>query len=98
MSRILVESLRGVDAIHAGDVLLRTTSYDLSRWWEPDSDGSGQAPRTTRSGHIDITGIAETAVLAGPGNFTADPRGRAASRLRSHEQRRRHHGRGWLPE
>jgi hypothetical protein len=35
-----------------------------------DPDGSGQAPRTTTSGHIDITGIAEAAVLAGPGNLT----------------------------
>jgi hypothetical protein len=50
--------------------LRRPPSCDLSRSSEPDPDGSGQAPRTTTSGHIDITGIAEAAVLAGPGNLT----------------------------
>ena len=70
MSRVLLESLSGVGTIHAGDVLLRTTSYDVTRWSEPDPDGPGRAPRTTTSGHIDITGIAEALVLAGPGNLT----------------------------
>jgi hypothetical protein len=66
MSRVLLESLRGVGAIHAGDVLLRTTSYDLSLWSEPDAHGSAA---TSTSGHIDITGIAEAVVLAGPGTL-----------------------------
>jgi hypothetical protein len=69
MSRVLLESLRGVGAIHAGDVLLRTTSYDLSLWSEPDAHGSGGAAATSTSGHIDITGIAEAVVLAGPGTL-----------------------------
>jgi hypothetical protein len=98
MSRVLLESLSGVGAIHAGDVLLRTTSYDVSRWSEPDPDGSGQAPRTITSGHIDITGIAEALVLAGPGNLTLtleDGR-RLAFDLTSSGGGIV--GRGWLPE
>jgi hypothetical protein len=70
MSRVLLESLRGVGAIHAGDVLLRTTSYDLSLWSESDAHGPGGAPATSTSGHIDITGIGEAVVLAGPGTLT----------------------------
>jgi hypothetical protein len=67
MSRRLVESLKGVGAIHAGDVLLRTTHYDLSVWSEDGAPGEGAA---SIEGHIDITGIGETVVLAGPESLT----------------------------
>lgn len=71
MTRRLLESLRGVGAIHAGDVLLRRTTYDLSVWSD-DSAGppSGDAAAASVDGHIDINGIAEAVVLAGPGTLT----------------------------
>jgi hypothetical protein len=53
-------------------VLLRTARYELSLW----SDGRQPAPDedleavATIEGHIDITGIAEAVVLAGPGTLT----------------------------
>lgn len=70
MARRLLHTVRGVGAVHAGDVLLRTTSYELSIWSggsAPD-DPDDALPRI--DGHIDITGIAEAAVLAGPGTLT----------------------------
>jgi hypothetical protein len=71
MPRRLLESLSGVGAIHAGGVLLRTTAYELSVW----SDGQPGAPDNPEAaahidGHIDITGIGEAVVLAGPGTLT----------------------------
>ena len=72
MARRLVESLTGVGPIHAGDQLLRTTSYNVSVWWddEPPKPGDDSRPVATIDGHIDITGIAEAVVLAGPGALT----------------------------
>ena len=70
MTRRLLDHLRGVGSVHAGDVLLRTTTYELSIW----SDGAPAHGETdnlpTIDGHIDIHGIAEAAVLAGPGTLT----------------------------
>ena len=63
MARVLVESLSGVGAIHAGDdQLLRMVPYELSVWSE---DGA-----VTIDGHISITGIAEAVVLGGPDTVT----------------------------
>jgi len=72
MARQLVESLTGTGPIHAGDVLLRTASYKLAIWWEdqPPARGDDSRPVSTIDGHIDITGIAEAVVLAGPGALT----------------------------
>ena len=72
MTRRLVESVNGVGAIHARDVLLRTTAYTLSIWWddEPPVPGDDSRAVSTIDGHIDITGIAEAVVLAGPGTLT----------------------------
>lgn len=69
MARRLVESLNGTGPIHVGDQLLRTTTYQLSVWWddEPPKPGDDSRPVTTIDGHIDIVGIAEAVVLAGPG-------------------------------
>ena len=67
MSRRLLEKLNGVGAIHAGDVLLRRTQYDLTVWSEDGAPGEGAA---TIEGHIDITGIGETVVLTGPDSLT----------------------------
>jgi hypothetical protein len=72
MPKFLLESLNGVGTIHAGDLMLRTTTYQLSLW----SDGHPQAPGNTSDavasidGHIDISGIAEAVVLAGPRTLT----------------------------
>ena len=64
--------MAGVGAIHAGDVPLRTARYELSLW----SDDRQPAPAedleavASRDGHIDVTGLAEAVVLAGPGTLT----------------------------
>jgi hypothetical protein len=72
MARRLVESLTGTGPIHAGDQLLRTTRYQISVWWydDPPELGDDSRPVSTIDGHIDITGIAEAVVLAGPGALT----------------------------
>jgi hypothetical protein len=68
MAKRLVESLNGIGAVHAGGVLLRTTAYSLSVWADGASvvDPAG----TSIDGHLDITGIAEAVVLAGPETLT----------------------------
>ncbi|MGQ0733832.1 MAG: hypothetical protein ACT4QD_09275 [Acidobacteriota bacterium] len=66
MSRELIEELRGVGRVYAAGVLLRTTSYHLSVWHDKSgTDGRATTPRHI-DGHIDITGMAEAIVLAGP--------------------------------
>ena len=99
MSRRLLESLSGVGAIHAGNVLLRRTAYKLSLWSDDDPDVSGDTPETAVSieGRIDITGIAEAAVLAGPGalTLTIEDGRRMAFQLTSSVGGIV--GRGWLP-
>jgi len=67
MARRLLESLSGVGAIHASGLLLRTTRYELSLWSDDQPDPKAVA---SINGHIDITGIAEAVVLAGPGTLT----------------------------
>jgi len=71
MTRRLLESLNGVGAIHADGELLRTTAYELS-FWSRDQPNAPDDPPAVASieGHIDITGIAEALVLAGPGTLT----------------------------
>src|SRR5262245_63516046 len=71
MTRRLVGSLSGVGAIHAGDVLLRKTHYDLSRWAD-DPPSAPEDPEAIASieGYIDITGIAEAVVLTGADTLT----------------------------
>ena len=73
MPRRLLELMRGVGAIHADDVVLRTTAYELSLWSNDDlpraADDVAQSIPTI-DGHIDITGIAEAVVLAGPATLT----------------------------
>jgi hypothetical protein len=96
MSRHLMESLHGVGAVHAGDVLLRTTTYDLSLWKDqPPVAGSDPDPKI--EGHIDITGIQEAVVLAGPGmlTLTVEDGRRMAFELTSSTGAIA--GRGWLP-
>jgi hypothetical protein len=99
MTRRLLESLSGVGAIHSGDVLLRTTAYQVSLWSDEEPPAAGEAPKAVAliDGHIDITGIAEAVVLAGPGTLTLtieDGR-RMAFQLTSSGGAIV--GRGWLP-
>ena len=67
MPRHLLERLTGVGTIFSGSELLRRTSYQLSIWAD---DGSApepaQATTLTIDGSIEIQGIAEAVVLAGP--------------------------------
>jgi hypothetical protein len=70
MTRRLLDTVRGVGEVHAGDVLLRKTTYELSIWSAGDSTpGDSANALPSIDGHIDITGIGEAAVLAGPGNL-----------------------------
>ena len=64
MAKRLVESLEGVGAIYAGDMLLREVPYRISVW-EDDAVATGTAV-TSIEGHIDISGMGEAVVLAGP--------------------------------
>jgi hypothetical protein len=71
MARRILESLRGVGEVYAGQVLLREAPYALSVWVEDDSSPAHHSQATANiDGHIDITGIAEAVVLAGPGELT----------------------------
>ena len=70
MARRVLESLRGVGEVYAGEVLLRKTRYELSVWLEDDSSTARHSQATVVDGHIDITGMSEAVVLAGPGELT----------------------------
>ena len=70
MAGRLIESLRGTGAIHAGEQLLRMTQYDLTVWSADDSSGKINQEKSTIEGHIEITGIEEAVVLAGPDTLT----------------------------
>ena len=72
MARRVLETLRGTGDVYAGDVLLRHTRYELSLWIdaaEADREIQGDAIVNV-DGQIDITGIGEAVVLAGPGQLT----------------------------
>jgi hypothetical protein len=64
MARRVVESLHGVGEIYTGNVLLRSTAYELTVF--QDDDPLAAAGALHIDGHIDISGIAEAVVLAGP--------------------------------
>lgn len=68
MARRVVESLTGVGKIYAGEVLLRSTAYELTVF--QDDDPLAPAGGASIDGHIDISGIAEAVVLTGPQNLT----------------------------
>ncbi|HYN09575.1 MAG TPA: hypothetical protein VES67_19490 [Vicinamibacterales bacterium] len=68
MSRRLLEELSGVGEIQAGALVLRSTPYQLEVWGE-ETDASHLA-HPVIEGHIDIAGIAEAVVLAGPEGLT----------------------------
>jgi hypothetical protein len=66
MARHLLEELSGIGSIYSGGELLRTTPYRLSVWSDTDSASAKGSADPVIDGHIDITGIAEAVVLAGP--------------------------------
>ena len=72
MTKRLLETLSGVGAIHTGELLLRRTAYEVKVWSDETPPASGEDPKTVAriEGHIDIRGIAEAVVLAGPGTLT----------------------------
>lgn len=62
-----VEHLTGTGEIYAGDLLLRRARYDLT----VSSGAAGGSPADpTIVGSIDIEGMGEAAVLAGPEKLT----------------------------
>ena len=65
MSKRLVESLKGMGTVYAGPELLRRTPYELHVWAI-----EGAAPSVEIEGRIDIAGIGEAVVLAGPDVLT----------------------------
>jgi hypothetical protein len=69
MMKRLLERKSGLGAIHADGLLLRATRYNLSIW---SDDQHGADPKAIASidGHIDLTGMGEAVVLAGPANLT----------------------------
>ena len=95
MSQHLVQSVHGIGAVHAGDLLLRKTAYNLSFWADDTSPVANASPKV--DGHIDITGIQEAVVLAGPGvlTLTMEDGRRMAFELTSSTGAIA--GRGWLP-
>ena len=71
MTKRLVESLKGVGAIYAGDTLMRSVPYQLSVWSEGEASGQdGSDAATTIDGHIDLSGMGEAVVLAGADTLT----------------------------
>jgi hypothetical protein len=72
MTKRLLETLKGIGAIHAGELLLRRTAYEVTVWTDETPPPSDEDPQTVAriEGHIDIKGIAEAVVLAGPGTLT----------------------------
>lgn len=99
MTRRLLESLSGVGAIHAGELLLRMTPYQLSLWSDDPAHAPGEGPKAGVSidGHIDITGIAEAVVLAGPGTLTLTIEDGRRMAFQITSSGGSIVGRGWLP-
>jgi hypothetical protein len=66
----LLERLTGVGTIFCGSEPLRTTSYQLSIWADDEPAEPAHAASPVIDGSIDIHGIAEAVVLAGPDALT----------------------------
>lgn len=99
MARRLVESLNGVGTIYAGDQVLRTTAYQVSVWSVdgPSAPGGPPGAGTEIEGHIDITGIGEAVVLAGPSTLTLTIEDGRRLAIQLTSTGGTIVGRGWLP-
>ncbi len=100
MTKRLLETLSGTGAIHAGERLLRMARYELSLWADderPAAAGEDRKADPRIDGHIDLTGIHEAVVLAGPDSLilTIEDGRRLAFQLTSSGGGIA--GRGWLP-
>lgn len=67
MARKLVDVLSGFGDIYAGDQLLRKTTYQIEVFSDEDTGGPLHL-----EGTIDITGMGEAVVLAGPRELTLE--------------------------
>ena len=67
MAQRLVDTVTGIGSVHAGNLILRATRYRLSFWINDDLPAHSIEANsaTTVDGRIEISGIAEAAVLAG---------------------------------
>ena len=70
MGRRVLEWLRGTGELYADTVLLRRARYELSLWVEEGTSGDVPAHAVNIDGHIDLTGMGEAIVLAGPKDLT----------------------------
>ena len=71
MARRLVDSVTGIGSVQAGNHTLRATRYQLSFWVNDDlPPQSDETSGPTVDGQIDISGIGEAMVLAGPDMLT----------------------------
>lgn len=68
MAGRLLEELSGVGEVKVGDTVLRAVKYRLEVWGEGTHDG--QLAHPVIEGHIDLSGIGEAVVLAGPDSLT----------------------------
>jgi hypothetical protein len=69
MSRRFLEELHGTGSIYAAGELLRTTRYHLTVWAESGSSDPHDPARIEIEGHVDLTGMGEAVVLAGPADL-----------------------------
>jgi len=97
MSRRLVSSLNGVGSLYAGDQLLRTTPYELSLWSDDQESGPGVEAATAMDGRIDITGIGEMVVLAGPDTLILELQDRRRLAIKLTTSGGAFEGMGWVP-
>jgi hypothetical protein len=73
MVRRLVQYLRGIGILYAGGQVLRTVPYELSLWSEdPEPTAEAVATVTAIDGQLDLAGIGEAVVLAGPAWLTLE--------------------------
>jgi hypothetical protein len=71
MARRLVDTVSGIGSVHAGDLTLRATRYNLSFWIDDDPQvQSGGTRPSTVDGQIEISGIGEAAALSGVDRLT----------------------------
>ena len=72
MAKRLLDTVTGIGSVRAENLTLRATRYRLSFWVNDDLPAASGEPAAapTVDGHIDITGIAEAAVLAGVDSLT----------------------------
>ena len=97
MSRRLVSSLNGIGSLYAGDQLLRTTSYELSLWSDEQDSGAGVEAATAIDGRIDITGMGEMVVLAGPDTLILELQDRRRLAIKLTTSGGAFEGKGWVP-